>query len=176
MLVGIETKHSHIAEAAGALVVEFGANGLAGVFNEDKGVTACEIAECAHIRRNTEGVDDQNGAGASRDGAGNGGGIEVESDGVNLRKDRRGANLEDGVGHGDKGKRGNDHLVAFADAEREQGEMETGSARADGYGVGHGVIGGQRGFKGCKLGPKAEMRRAQNCRDSIDFRLRDVRR
>ena len=176
LLVGIEAKYCHIAKAAGAVVVEFGADGLTGVFNEDKAVTAGEITERVHIGRNAKGVDNQNGAGARRDGAGHGGGIEVEGDGVNLGKDGRGANLENCVGHGHKCKGGHDYLVAFADAEREQSEMETGGAGADGYGIGHGVISGQGGFKGWKLGSKAEVRRTQNCGDGIDFGLRDVRR
>jgi len=75
-------------------------------------------------------VNDQQGAGAGSDGAFYGCRIEVESDGVDLRKDRRGADLEDGVGHCDEGEGRDDYLVACSDAEGEQGDVKAGGARA----------------------------------------------
>ena len=104
------------------------------------------------------------------------GGIEIEGDAVDLRKDGRGAHLQDGIGHGDKSEGGNDDLVALADAQGEQSQMQAGGAGADGYGVGHGVIVGQCGFKGRQFRAEAEVRRAQNGGDGIDLRLGDVGR
>ena len=78
--------------------------------------------------------------------------IKVESDRVDLRKDRRGAHLEDRVGDRDEGEGGHDDLVALADAQSEQSQMQARGAGADGDGVGHGVVGGERGLKGRQFG------------------------
>ena len=52
--------------------------------------------------------------------------------------------------------------------------MEAGGAGADGYGVGHGVIGGERGFKGGKFGAERQVRGAKDGGDGVDFGLGDV--
>ena len=134
------------------------------------------LAKRLHVRRNAEGVNDQNGARARRNGPLHGRRIEIERDGIDLGKDRRRATLEHGVSHSYKGERGHDDLVALADAQRKQRQMQTGGAGADGHGVIHGVIRGQRGFKGRELGAQAEVRRAQDGGDGIDLRLGNVGR
>ena len=176
LLVGIKAEDGQVAKAAGALALELGADGLAGVLDHDQIMAAGE-ARSASISAGmpkvwTTRMARVRGVMARSTAAG----IEVECHGVDLRKDWRGADLENRVGHGDKSEGGHDDLVALADAQRKQSEMQTGGAGADGYGVGHGVIGGQRGFKGRKLGAEAEVRRAQNGGDGIDFGLGDVRR
>jgi hypothetical protein len=85
-------------------------------------------------------VDDQDGAGARGDGAFDCLWIEIKRDGVNLREYRCSADLQDCVGYGDECEGGDDNLVAFADAERQQGEMESCGAGADGYCVRNVVI------------------------------------
>src|ERR1039458_562174 len=135
LLVGIEAEDGEVAEAACAaeigLVSKLGTDGLAGVFNEDQVVAAGDGLKSVHFRGEAEGVDDEDGAGAGRDGPLDAGGREVEGDGVDLRKDGRGADLEDRVGYCNECERGNDDLVAFADAEGEQSEMKAGGAGAD---------------------------------------------
>ena len=67
-------------------------------------MAAGNLCEDVHLGGNPEGVNDKEGTGAGRDGALDGCRVEVEGDGVNLRKDRGGADLENGVGHGDEGE------------------------------------------------------------------------
>jgi hypothetical protein len=119
-------------------------------------------------------VDDEEGAGARANGALDGGGIEIEGEGVDVGEDGRSADVEDGVGDGDKGERGDDDLVAFTDAEDEQGQMKAGGAGADGYGVRDGVVLGQCGFKSRQFGAEAEVRGAQDGGDGVDFGVGDV--
>ena len=78
-------------------------------------------------------------------------GSRLSVSGIDLRKDGRRAHLKYRVGHGHKGKRGKNHLVALADPQREQRQMQAGGAGADGHGVIHAVIRGQLRFKGRKF-------------------------
>jgi len=73
---------------------------------------------------------------------------------VDLSKDWSSADLKNGVGHGDKGERRNDDLVALADAQREQSQVQSCGAGADGNSVGHAMEGGQRDLEGIELGPR----------------------
>ena len=149
-------------------------DGFAGVFNDKETVPAGDDPEGVHIRRYAEGVHDEERAGPWGNGALHRGGIEIEGCGVNVRKHRRSTNLEDGVGDGDKGEGGDDHFVAFTDAESEQRKVKAGCSGTDGYGVGDLMIRGQRRFKGCKLRAKAEVRGAQNGGYRFDFGFGDV--
>ena len=129
-----------------------------------------------HVGGDAEGVDDEDGAGARGEDALDGGGREVEGDGIDVGEDGRGADVEDGVGDGDEGEGGNDDFVAFADAESEQGHVQAGGAAADGDGVGDGVVVGEGGFEGGEFGAEAEVRRAQDGGDGVDFGFGDVGR
>ena len=102
-----------------------------------------------HVCGNSiEGMHDEQRAGAGGDGLFDGLGREVERHRVDLRKDRSGADLEHGVGHGDECERRHDDLVAFTNTQGEQCEMKPCCAGAYGYGMRHGVVRGQLGFKG----------------------------
>ena len=54
--------------------------------------------------------------------------------------------------------------------------MKAGGAGADGDGVGDGVVGGQSGFKRGEFGAEAEVGRAQDGSDGVDFGFGDVGR
>ena len=135
-----------------------------------------KIFERVHVRGDAEGVNDENGARAGSDGPLDGGGVEIEGDGIDLRKDRRGAHLKHGVGHGDKGKGRQDDFVALADAQREQRQMQAGCAGTDGYSVLNAVIRGQLRLERRELRTPAKMRRAQDGSNGRDLGLGDVGR
>jgi len=132
-------------------------------------VTAGDGLESFHVGWDAECVDDQQGAGAGCNGTLDRSGIEVQGDGINLREDRRGAHLKNGIGDGDEGEGRDDHLVAFADAEDEQSQMKACGAGADGYCMRNGVICGKCGFEGGEFGTQAEVRSAENGGDGVDF-------
>jgi len=125
LLVGIEAEDGERAECAHAARIrgftELRADRFAGVFHDDQIVPAGDRLECVHVGGDAEGVDDEQGARAWGDGLLDGGGIEVEGDRVDLREDRRCADLEHRVGDGYKSEGGNDDLIARANAQREQG-------------------------------------------------------
>ncbi len=103
-------------------------------------------------------------------------GSRLSVSGIDLCEDGRGAHLKYSVGHGHKGKGWKNDFVAIADSQREQRQMQAGSAGADGHGVLHGVIRGQLRFKGRKFRAQAEMGRAQDGGYGRDLRLGNVGR
>lgn len=174
LLVGVKAEDGEIAETPDATLIEFGADGFAGIFENDELMAIRELAESEHVGRNAEGMDDENGAGARREDALDGRRSEIESDRIDVREDRRGADLQDGIGDGNEGEGGNDDFVAFADAKGEQGHVKAGGSAADGDGVGNGVIGGEGGFESGEFGAEAEVGSAQNGGDGGDFCFGDV--
>jgi len=178
LLVGIEAEDGEMAEAADAArirrLAEFCADGLAGVFNEEKFVAGREGLECIDVSGDAEGVYEEDGAGAGGEDALDGFGVEIEGDGVNFSEYGRGADLQYRVGHRDESEGRNDDFVAFTDVECKQGEVQAGGAGTDGYGLRDGVVGGEGGFKGGELRAQAEVRRAETSGDGVDFELGDV--
>ena len=67
LLVGVEAEDGEIAEAANAALVEFCTNGFAGVLDDREIVSLGEIAESMHVGGDSEGVNDQDGAGSPRE-------------------------------------------------------------------------------------------------------------
>ena len=176
LLVGIEAEYGEIAEAAGAVVLDFRPDGFGGVFNDGKVVVCGQIAKRRHVGGDAEGVDDQDGASARGEDALDGCRREVEGDGIDVGEDGYGADLKNSSGDGDESEGWNDDFVPFSDAESEQGHVQAGCAAADGDCVGDGVIGGECGLEGGQFGAEAEMRRAQNGGNSVDFGFGDVGR
>ena len=155
-------------------IAELGADGFARVFDDYKVVARCEVAEGVHVGGDAEGVDYQDGAGSWGEDVFDGGGSEVEGNGVDVREDGRSANMQDGVGYCDEGEGRDDDFVAFPDAEGEQGHVQAGGSAADGDGVGDGVVCGECGFERVEFGAEAEVRSAQDCGDGVDFGFGDV--
>ena len=78
------------------------------------------------------------------------------------------------IGGGDEGERGNDDLVACADAEAANAKVQPAGAGVDGDRVLRSHIVGGGALKGLQLGTEAELRRAQNIRHRLDLGLCDV--
>ncbi len=72
LLVGVKTKDREIAESADAALIKLGADGFAGVFDDDEIVACGESTKCMHVGWDSEGVDDEDGARARRDEGFNG--------------------------------------------------------------------------------------------------------
>ena len=85
------------------------------------------------------------------------GGVEVEGAWVDVCKDGGGADFGHDFGRGDEGKVGNDDLVAWADAERAQGEVQGVGTVATTDDVGVEVEGGAEfGLEGGHVAPADE--------------------
>ena len=76
-----------------------------------------------------------NGARPGRDGAGHALGRQVERAWVDVRKDRRGPPIKNGMRDGDESERRENHFIAFTDAEGGQTEVQSGRAGRQGHGV-----------------------------------------
>ena len=124
LLIGIEAEDGQIAEAADATPVEVRADGLAGVFDRDRRWRRA-ISEGVHLRWDAEGVNDEEAACAPGDCRSRAG-VEIQRDRIDLREDRRSAHLYNGIGDRNKRKRRNDHLIARANAQRQQRQMQPG--------------------------------------------------
>ena len=94
--------------------------------------------------------------------------------GVDFSEDWRGANLENCVGYGDEGEGWDDDLVAGADAEGEQSQVQARGAGAYSNGVGDGVILGKFGFKGWEFRAEGQVGRAEDGGDGVDLGLGNV--
>jgi hypothetical protein len=64
LLVGVKAEDGEIAETPHPTLIEFGADGFAGIFENDELMAIRELAESEHVGRNAEGMDDENGPGA----------------------------------------------------------------------------------------------------------------
>ena len=104
LLVGIEAEDGQVAEGADTLLMKFGADGFAGVFNDHKVVARGKGAECEHLGGNAEGVDDEHGAVSRGKDSFDSGWGEVKGDGVDVGEHRCGADVEDGVANRDEGE------------------------------------------------------------------------
>ena len=78
-------------------------------------------------------------------------GIHVPRFSLTIHKDGCGPAIQNGVDAGTKGKGGDNHFVAYADAKMEEDEVEGGRARAEGEGVGSGRVGANFPLKGIHL-------------------------
>jgi len=174
LLIGVEAKDGEVPEGADAALLKFGADGFAGIFEDDETMTRGESAESGHVGGDAEGVDDEDGSCARGDQGLDGRGGQIECDGVYVRKNRLGMDMEYSVSDSDESERGDDDFVAIADAEGKQGDMKACGAAADGDGVGGAVEIGERGFEGSEFGSEAEMGSAQDGADGGDFSFGDV--
>src|ERR1019366_9043594 len=86
LLVGVEGEDGDVAKPAdgtcAASGVDGSAEGFAGVFDERKVVALGDGYEDGHVGGNAEGVDGEDGAGTRCDGLLDGGGREIEGDGI----------------------------------------------------------------------------------------------
>ena len=119
-----ETEGTELAEAAGHLAVDVGAERLRAVLDDDQAPVVAEFFQCIHVHRLAEQVHRDHGPGFRRDRLLDLVQIDVEGVGVDVHEHRRRADIADGLGRGDEGERRGDDFVAFADAGRGQREVQ----------------------------------------------------
>ena len=174
-LVGIEAEDSKVAEAADGPAAVLRAKGLAGVLNHPGSVAGGKLQDGIEVGGTAEGVDDEDGARAGRDGTGDAGWVEVEREGIDVRENRRCALVKNGVGGGDEREGRENHLVAFTDSQGRQTEVQAGRARGQGHAVRHADEAGDGFLELLELGAEADPRGVQHRDDGFDIRSVDIR-
>ncbi len=91
LLVGIKGKHRRVGQRSRAAFFILGPDCFASVFDDDEIVLASDGEDRVHVRRLTEGVDDDNGFGAGGDGRFDFCGVQIAGQRVNVHKNRRAA-------------------------------------------------------------------------------------
>jgi len=160
-LVLAETEGGEVAEGAHGPAVDGGALGLGAVFDDGDAVGAGEVHEVGQVDGPAAEVDGDDRLGAGGEVGLHRGCIQVAAVAVDVGEHRRGAAHDGGGGGRDEGAGGGDDLVAGADAEGYQGELERLGAVVQGDGVVAAEVGG---VLGCRSSSSSCPRRGRAAR------------
>ena len=131
VLAGIEAEARQIAQAAAAPAVMLGRVRLRRVLDHPQAVPPGDGQDRVHVGRLAVEMHRHDGPRARRDRRLDLGRIQVVGIGRNVDKHRRRAGLVDRLGGRVEGERGCDHLIARADAARQERQVQRRSARSD---------------------------------------------
>ena len=139
VFVGEEGEAADIAPGAEGFAFQGCSRCVGCIFDDGEVVLAGNLEDGGHVTGVAGVVHDDDGFGARGDGCldGCGGDGEVVGAGDVCEYDA-GAGVEDGVGGGDEGERGDDDFIAGADAEGDAGKVEGFGGVGDGEAVGGG--------------------------------------
>ena len=132
-LVGIEAEHGGVAaHRADQFALERRRQRMGGVFDHAQAMAARDVEDLQHVDRQTGVMDRDDRAGARRDRGLDQFGVDVQRCRVDVDQHHIGAQVADNFGRGGKGMGGGDDLVARADAQRFERQMQAGGGRIDG--------------------------------------------
>ena len=110
-------------------------------------------------------MDRHDGLGPLRNGGGDEGRVDVEGARIDIDEDGLGPHQADGLGGGEEGEGGGDHLVAGAHAQRAQADDERVGARVEADGVPDAQVVGHLFLEGLDLGSEDEAPRVEDAPD-----------
>ena len=172
VLAWVEAEAADRANRACAPALPGRAMRLGGVLDDLQAMLRGDRHDGVHVGHATVQVDGDNGLGARRDRALDGRRVDVPGERIGIDQHWRRAGVADGRDRGDEGHGGRDHLVARADAKREQREVQRGGAGIQRHGfLGMGV-GGEGFLEGIDLRAGnigAARQRLEHC--GVEFRL-----
>ena len=146
---------------------------LGGVLDQPEAVAAGDVEQRIEVGWLTIEVGRQKRLGARGDCRLDPRRIEVEGRRIGLDQHRGRADHRDGKQGGDIAVAGDDHLIARADVERPQGEVERVEPVADADAMAGPAIGGEFGFERLDLGAADIPARAEHAQHrSVDLRLK----
>ena len=131
IFAGKEAVAAEVPDAAGRFAFIGRAEGLSGIFNDEKIVLCRESHDGVHVGHLAKEVDGNNGFGFGRDKTGGVDGIKVETDGADVAENWGGSHPGDTAGGGKKGERGDEDFVAGTDPEGHEGEEDGVGAGGD---------------------------------------------
>ena len=150
-------------------------HGVRGILAEEQAVRVAQRADGGKIARQAGIVHRHDRARAGGDLLFDLRGIDQAGVRVDVRKDGRGAHMQNGVGRRGKRQRGGDHLVARADARRQQRKVLRRRAGIDRNAVLGAHILGELLLKLHGLGALGPPARTDDLRVRVDLSLRDIR-
>ena len=169
LLVRVEAEHRRVAAAADRHAVGVDrAERLARVL-DDRQPEPLErtevggVAEDVHRQQRRRAVGDRRRGGVR---------VEVERDRVDVGEHGPGALVHGHVGAGHERERAGDHLVAVADADRPQRQVQSGGAARDGARVSRADPLGERLLELASSGPERQAPRAQHLEHALALRAR----
>ena len=132
-LVGVEAEHRHVGfELSHQPALPGGGQGVRGVFHHFQAMRARNGQNGVHVAGQAPVVHRQDGLGPGRDGGADGLGGDVQRDRVHVHQHRVGTQVAHHLHGGGEGQRGRDHLVARADPQGLQREVQAGGGGVDG--------------------------------------------
>jgi len=168
ILYGVETEAGDIAERPAAFSPVKGARSVGGVF-DDEYVGTDRLSEGVDIDGPAAVVNWDDGFCCRRDFALYVFDVDGERSFVNVGEDGDGVVVCDAVRGRDKGHRRDNDLVASADAEQPERQIERGRAGIDGDGIGGAEVFGELLFELRRARPQAYPAGADDFRDRVDF-------
>jgi Fe-S-cluster containining protein len=131
-LVGVEAEHRHVAvQRADQPAAVRGRQRVGGVLDHLQAVAAGDGAHGVHVHGQAGVVHREDGLGARRDRGLDGGGVDVQRRRVDVHQPHVRAQVAHDLGGGGEGVRGRDDLVAGADAEGFERQVQPGRGRVD---------------------------------------------
>lgn len=125
VLGGLEAERTHVAEGAGLASLPFGAVRMGGILDYHEMALLRDGVDPVHVRTQATHVYRDDRLGTRRDGLLNEVRVQVVGVGVDVHEDRRGVAFQYGGGGGDEGVGRHNHLIAFANARRPQGQLQS---------------------------------------------------
>ncbi len=131
--------------SADAAIAEAGARDVGAVLDDWNGMRARNLRECVEVGERRAVMHGDDGLGAARDEALDRVGIDACVGGADVGEDRTRHACDGGIRRRGESDRGDDDLVAGADAERFEGDFERAGARRRRNGEARALICGERG-------------------------------
>ena len=149
---------------------------MGGVFDHLQAVALRDGQDGRHVGRQAGVVHRQDRLGARRDRRLDGEAVDVQRGRVDVDQLHVGAEVAHHLGRGGEGVRGGDDLVAGADADGLERQVQPGGGRVDGQAVQAGIAekGREVGLEALGLGPGGDPARPQRVDDFGDLFLADV--
>ena len=176
-LVGVETEYRYVGcELPYQRALPGGGQGVRGILHHLEPMLLSDRKDFIHSAGQAAVVHRHDGLGPWRDGGADGLGGDVQRHRVHVHQHGVGAEVAHHLHRGGEGEGGRDHLVARADAQGFQCEVQAGGGRVDGDGLQSAApqVVGEGLFEGAGLRAGGHPARAQGVGDGGDFGVANV--
>src|SRR6185437_15754400 len=175
LLVRVESQNGDMSEGSGFAGAEFGAQRLAGVFDQIKSAAVGKVAQSCRVHRAAEGVNGDN-----RPGPRGYGGFDkfrrgIERGGININKSGAKFFLQQNVERGGEREGRQNYFRSSRKIEDTQSQMKGGGSGVDGDRMVNLQIASNRVFKFSQLWAEAEVGRAEYLQDGFAVGIGDFR-
>ena len=141
ILGGVEAEAGRIGQVAGPYAVAHALDAVRRILDQAQAMLVGDGLQRAHVAHQAVEMHRHDGPGVGGDGGFHPRRIEVAGVGLDIDEHRCGAGLEDGCGGGDKAHRRGDDLIARADIQSQQRQVQRARAARHAEGVALAQIG-----------------------------------